>query len=304
MNDVAAVVVTFNRLEKLKQCIQSLLEQSYACDILVIDNASSDGTKDYLNSISGDNISFYRLKENIGGAGGFNYGMRKAAELGYRYIWTMDDDCYPSKDALKEFITADAILGGPGEYGFLSSAVLWTDGHECRMNRQLVSKQFYQSIEYIQYGIIKIWQATFVSLLIPVSTVQKFGLPYKEFFIWGDDIEYTRRIAMRGNVNSYLAGRSRVVHAMDNNVGSDLSDDVPERIDRYRLSVRNECFTYSKQGIKGHCLYLYRCMRSFCRICRNAPDRKMQRIAALFAGMIQGVFFRPETEYLNFEDTV
>ena len=49
----------------------------------------------------------------------------------------------------------------------------------------------------MKYGLVQAEQATFVSLLLRAATVQKVGLPIKEFFIWGDDIEYTRRIARR-----------------------------------------------------------------------------------------------------------
>ena len=49
-SNVAAVVVTYNRLELLRQCVEALRAQTTACDILIVDNASTDGTANWLTS--------------------------------------------------------------------------------------------------------------------------------------------------------------------------------------------------------------------------------------------------------------
>ena len=294
---VLAVVVTHNRLELLKKCLDSLVSQTYPCDIFVIDNASDDGTEKCLKQMDDDRVRFYRSENNIGGAGGFQYGIRHGVEEGYSYIWVMDDDCIPSRVALEKLIEADEVLGGPGSYGFLSSAVLWTDGRECMMNRQKIARDAHKKVELIKDGLVSIIQATFVSLFLPTETVRCVGLPYKEYFIWGDDIEYTRRIAIRHKMRSYLAGQSQVVHAMKNNVGSDISADDLSRMPRYRLAVRNEWFTYHKEGLYGICFYHFRCLRSFFRICTKSKDHRLTRLKALFDGMVAGPFFRPKLEY-------
>lgn len=295
---IVAVVVTHNRLSLLKRCVESLLCQSYPCDILIIDNASNDGTESYVRQTLANQVEYYNPGSNLGGAGGFHIGMRLAVEKGYPYVWIMDDDCLPDEHALEKLMEADQLLGGPEHYGFLSSAVLWTDGQECVMNRQRIAKDYYNYLELMCHGVIRVVQATFVSLLFPAATIQRFGLPYKEYFIWGDDIEYTRRIAMRGGVPCFMVGQSQVVHAMKQNVGSDISIDDLSRMPRYRLSVRNEFFTYHRQGVRGVCLYYARCLRSLFWICTKSKDHRILRAATLFSGMIAGPFFRPKVEYL------
>lgn len=214
MNKVAAVVVTYNRIELLKECIKALQQQIYTCDILIVDNASTDGTEEYINKIKKDydNLHYKNTGDNIGGAGGFNFGMRWAVEAGYEYVWVMDDDCLPYADALEKLIETDETL--KGNYGWLASAVLWKDGHECKMNRVKLKKSFYEYLEYMQYGIVQAEQATFVSLFLKAEMIKQVGLPIKEFFIWGDDIEFTRRITVRKKIPSYIAGQSKVIHAM------------------------------------------------------------------------------------------
>ena len=298
---VAAVVVTRDRLALLKECVACLLSQSAACDVLVVDNASSDGTDRWLAELSRTHpqVLFRRLSENTGGAGGFHYGMRWAVEDGWDYVWIMDDDCRPAADALERLLEADSLLGGPERYGFVSSAVLWTDGHECVMNRQKVSRKYYRYTELLKEGILQVEQATFVSLLFPAETVRAFGLPLREYFIWGDDIEYTRRIAVRGKRPCFLAGRSQVVHAMAGNSGSNVATDALDRLDRYRISFRNESYTYRKEGPLGVAHYLARCGRSFWWILTQAKDHRLRRMGALVRGMAQGAVFRPRVEHVR-----
>ncbi len=294
---VVAVVVTYNRLGMLRECIECLRNQTVSCDILIVDNHSNDGTGEYLRENSGDKLYYLDTGANLGGAGGFFHGMNWACNHDYDAAWIMDDDCFPKEDALEKLLDADEVIGGSGEYGFLASAVLWTDGHECCMNRQKIVKDFYRHVEWMKEGIVQINQATFVSLLFPVSTIREFGLPIKEYFIWGDDIEYTRRIALRGKKPSYLAGQSQVVHAMKENTGSDVSIDKAERIARYRLAYRNEAYTYRRQGFKGILLYLARCARGILRVILHAKDHRLKRIGAVLGGMVRGIFFHPKVQF-------
>lgn len=125
MKKIAAVVVTYNRKEILLKNIESLLKQtcSSKLDILIIDNASTDGTVDYIYSyIKLNRLIYKNTGKNLGGAGGFNYGIKEAYSMGYKYIWIMDDDTIPKIDALEKLLDADAYLNH--NYGYLASNVL------------------------------------------------------------------------------------------------------------------------------------------------------------------------------------
>lgn len=85
MNRTAALIVTYNRKELLTQCIEALLEMP--CDIIVIDNASTDGTEATLSSFIGSGqISYHNTGANLGGAGGFNFAIKTALKQGYEYM--------------------------------------------------------------------------------------------------------------------------------------------------------------------------------------------------------------------------
>ena len=80
---VVAIIVTYNRKELLRECIEALLNQDYKhCDILIIDNASTDGTREYINSVvDNKKVIYINTGSNLGGAGGFNYGIKEAYKL-------------------------------------------------------------------------------------------------------------------------------------------------------------------------------------------------------------------------------
>ncbi len=301
MNNIIAVIVTYNRIDMLKQSINALENQSKYCDILVVNNASTDNTEEWVQNYIKDktDIHYVNTGKNIGGAGGFNYGMRWAIEKEYDYVWIMDDDCLPNEDSLEKLMNADEIIGGPNKYGFLSSVVLWTDGHECKMNRQKIKKSYYEYAELLKDGIVQVEQATFVSLLFPKETIFKVGLPVKEFFIWGDDIEYTRRITVRNNLTSYMVGQSQVIHAMKENSGSSIATDNAERINRYKYAFRNEAYLYRKEGIKGVCYYVAKCGLNLCRILAKAENHRFKRCGVIISSMIKGVFFNPKIEFVE-----
>lgn len=111
MNKVVAVVTTYNRLQLLKENMEALLTQSFKeCDLLIINNASTDGTEEYVQSITDKRVLYYNTGANIGGAGGFAFGLRKAIEAGYDYAWLMDDDSIVEKNALQNLMNSAFYL--------------------------------------------------------------------------------------------------------------------------------------------------------------------------------------------------
>lgn len=130
MNQTAAVVVTYNRKELLRQCITKLLRQKgISCDVIIIDNASTDGTEEMIHTeFNQTTVIYENTGKNLGGAGGFEYGIEKAVRMGYEYVWIMDDDTLPEESALAALFAVGKKL--QGHWGFLSSVAYWTDDYE------------------------------------------------------------------------------------------------------------------------------------------------------------------------------
>ncbi len=291
---VIAVVVTYNRKELLKESIEALLNQDYQnCDILIIDNASTDGTKEYIDEyLKNERVHYKNTGSNLGGAGGFNYGMREAYNLGCDFMWIMDDDCIAKKDSLVELLKADEKL--EGKYGFLSSKVLWKDDSICIMNKQ--KRTFSKWMKDFDKNYQKIALASFVSFFIKASTVNKYGLPIKEFFIWSDDWEYSRRISRKEPC--YYISSSVVTHKCKENVGASIAT-VNDRLERFNYLYRNDCVLYRSEGIKGWILFRIRLLIHKFRILKSDKKDKKDRIMIIKNAVREGKKFFPNIEYPN-----
>ncbi len=291
MNDIAAIVVTHNRIELLQACLAGLFAQSQAgFDIWIIDNASTDGTEETLRPFVRDGRIRYRnTGSNLGGAGGFNYGIRHAVQEGYRWLWIMDDDTVPSQGALQALLDAADRCGS---FGFLSGRAFWIDGSPCKMNIQRDARM--RNISDYSSALIPCGAATFVSLLLPAWVVREVGLPIREFFIWADDLEYTRRISLR--YPCYVVTDSVVEHRCPTNNGGNISTDEESRIDRYRYAYRNEVYLYRREGLRGIARLLLRTPLHICRVLTRSRTCKMRRIGVILRSTVQGIAFRPQIE--------
>lgn len=291
---IATIVVTYNRKSLLLECLEHLLSQSIQSDIIVVDNNSNDGTEEELKQYINDGkILYYNTGANLGGAGGFQFGIKIAYSLGYDLMWMMDDDSMPEKEALKELMRVHKKLHG--NYGYLSSKVIWKDGSLCKMNIQ--RRTLRQDITDYSKPVIRCTMATFVSVLLKREVVEKVGLPIKEFFIWCDDAEYTRRISKK--YKCYVASRSVVEHKTALNHGSEISADTFERIDRYRYLYRNSIYFYRQEGIKGFFIKSLQLCVHILKVMAKAPDHKSQRVKMILKGTKEGLTFRPKVEYVN-----
>ena len=287
---VAAVVVTYNRLPLLKQCVQALRAQTCGCDILIVDNASTDGTAEWLAAQPG--LSSRNTGSNLGGAGGFNYGMRWAAEAEYDYVWVMDDDTLPKPDALEKLLEADAILDG--NYGWLSSKCLWTDGSICPMNVQRSTPYRAVSVDGKTEGVVLIQMASFVSLFLRGETVQKYGLPIRDFFIWVDDWEYTRRISRKELC--YLVPESVVIHAMKSKTIVCIATEEEARLARYNYFYRNDVYLYRREGLRGWLWVITKDVWHCLQVLLRAKSDRFGRLKIIWNGFRAGVTYRPEVE--------
>lgn len=288
---VAAVVVTYNRRALLAECIRCLQCQTAPdMDILVIDNASTDGTGDMLRTmVERGELIYENTGTNLGGAGGFQHGMRLAVKLGYAYAWVMDDDSMPEPTALEVLLDAARSLG---EFGYLSGKTLWTDGTLCRMNVQRDLKL--GNIEDFSRPIIPSGAATFVSLLVPAAVIRRVGLPIGAFFIWADDLEYTRRISRQ--YPCYVVTGSVTVHKCATNNGGNIATDSPDRIERYRYAYRNEVYLYRREGARGWLHLLLRTPLHILRVLAKSKGQKGRRIGVILGGTLRGLDFKPPIE--------
>ena len=276
------------------ECLERLFAQTWpSMDILVVDNASDDGTQEaLLPLVRAGKIAYANTGENLGGAGGFQFGLRRAVEAGCDYTWIMDDDSMPEPTALDALMRAGEKIG---QFGWLSGKTLWTDGAICRMNVQRDLRM--GNLQDFSGERVPAGAATFVSLLIPSKVVREVGLPIKEFFIWADDLEYTRRISRK--YPCWVIPGSVTVHKCTTNNGGNISTDEEARISRYRLAYRNEVYVYRREGARGALRLMLRTPLHIWRVLTKSKTYKRERIRTILGGTFDGLSFRPKIEYIE-----
>ncbi|MCP2637525.1 glycosyltransferase [Microbacterium sp. HD4P20] len=237
----AAVVVTFNRLEKLKTVLAKLHAQTTPPEwIVVVDNASSDGTGAFLAAYQGRPVEVIRLEENTGGAGGFATGMKYAYELGADLFWLMDDDCYPEPDSLEKLVIghADAMSAMPGGVPFACSLVHFSHDEIAEMNIAAPDWKWARLWAKGQRAVL-VQTCSFVSALYTRETVERIGLPLREYFIWFDDAAYARTASV-GIGPGVCILDSKVIHDTPENVAGDFSRVDSRNIWKFEYGARNE----------------------------------------------------------------
>ncbi|RYD91121.1 MAG: glycosyltransferase [Sphingobacteriales bacterium] len=240
---ITAVIVAYNRLPLLKECIHSLRLQTRKPDaIMVINNSSTDGTGEWL---AGETDLVVFTVPNRGGAGGFNEGVKQAYKHNSDWIWMMDDDSIPEPGALHALVTALEVTKEAGDrFGFFGSKVLFTDRTDHLMNIQVQLNKFEGKKDkhfYHEHHIHPVEFSSFVSLLVSKEVVGEVGLPISEFFIWGDDVEYTKRIVNAGYYGA-LVSNSIVIHKTPVNYSHNVFTDSASNIWKHKYGVRNQLY--------------------------------------------------------------
>lgn len=278
---VVAVVVTWNRRELLEESLTALDGQTIPlAAVVVVDNASDDGTADYLAGLAeaDPHVDVLTLRENTGGAGGFAAGIERA--LGHRpdLVWLLDDDTVPTPSAAQEL--ASAWQDYPGERpAVLASKVVWTDGRDHPMNtpRRKPGAGAGEKQAAARVGAVPIRSASFVSIMCDAKIIRERGLPVADFFLWNDDFEYTTRL-IRRHVGLYVPA-SVVVHKTRTFGSTDVDPG-----DRFYYEVRNKVWTFAHSkglSLPEKALYGGSTIRRWGSTFRGSSDRSRLRRAML-----------------------
>lgn len=212
-----ALVVTRNRLSCLQTSLARWLAEPLDA-LLVIDNASDDGTSEWLATCTDPRLHVLRLPENIGGAGGFEVGLRLAAkEFDPDWIILSDDDSRPTPGALQRFLdhSPDA------EWDACAAAVYTPKGEICGMNRPAMNPfwdraaflrtligggraGFHLSDAAFEGAPQAIHAASFVGFFLSRRGRALAGYPDGRLFIYGDDTLYTLGLTQAGGRFGFL----------------------------------------------------------------------------------------------------
>ncbi len=186
---VCAVVVTHNRKDVLRRCLRALEAQTRPIDqVLVVDNASTDATRDVLaQDFVG--VRVLALPNNVGGAGGFAAGMEWALAHDFEWVWVMDDDAFAAPDCLQKLWeqrrSGSVIVPIQQDSAGCPYGIFEWSGRARNVTSEVLAGTRAPVGDYL---------FAFVGPLFSRQVIEMVGLPCREFFIWFDDWEYALRI--------------------------------------------------------------------------------------------------------------
>jgi GT2 family glycosyltransferase len=247
---IGVVIVTFNRLEKLKTALSCFDNQTLLPEyIIVVDNCSTDGTHNFLQDWSSKKGLYQKVvittETNIGGSGGYYTGLKASLGKNADWVWVSDDDAYPEKNALEEgnkflsdfgnkvnnisAICGEVINNGKIDF-FHRRSFSITSG---KINIALAPKEDY-SKPYFEINAF-----SYVGTIISKTKMLSAGLPRKEFFIGCDDTEHSLRLSKIGAI--YCVPSIKIHHDLDSSLVKSNYFGISWRT---YYEKRNHYFTY------------------------------------------------------------
>lgn len=288
---IVCVVVTYNRLEKLKKTIASYEAQTCTFDTLVIvDNNSTDGTSSYLkewegNSVTSFNKHIISLSENKGGSGGFYEGEKYAMTLNPDWIFVADDDAYPEEKMIEKFVSY-INFHNTDHVSALCASVVDANGNislDHRSRHHIYRSGYFGIIpipqEEYQKESFELTMFSYVGTLMNVKALRKVGLVNPKLFIYADDGEHSLRLKKVGKIVCFP--QIRIMH----DCGAKevcLNNDILVSWRDYYL-IRNQFYLYRKHSFISLPMMIWSTLRA----CNNQCAEKIHLVRlAIWNGIV------------------
>lgn len=228
------VVVTYNRLEKLKTALDSYDRQTYPFrNLIVVDNCSTDGTKEFLERWKNEKSFFGKnvigTSCNVGGSGGFFLGQKMAVESGADWVYVADDDAYADIHLIEQFNSFLAMHCGE-RFSAICASVKSMNGLISTMHRgrwRLKSDRYFERysvpVEEYSKDFFTMDLLSYVGSFLNVDALRKVGMVNQHYFISYDDTEHSFRLKKYGDI--VCVPKMVVSHDSNNNesYSSDLN---------------------------------------------------------------------------------
>ena len=196
---VLAVVVTYNAMRWADRCLGSLLRSSLKPAVLVVDNGSSDGTREHVRSAFPE-VRLECRPENPGFGAANNIGLRMALEEGFDFVYLMNQDAWVEEDTLELLAAAHRP-----EFGVLSPVQNTAEGAPdanfqrwCGSSLRLAGVQPGKTSPDAVPGIVEVPFVMAAHWLVSRGALRKVGGFSPAFRQYGEDDNYIDRLHWHG----------------------------------------------------------------------------------------------------------
>ncbi len=225
---VYIIVLTWNGKKDTLECLGSLKALTYPnYRVLVVDNASVDGTAEQVRS-QFPNVELIVNKDNYRFAGGNNVGIEYALSKNADYILLLNNDTTVDPNFLAELVTtaeSDDQIGivGPKMYYYTDPKRIWYAGGKIEWWKGWISHIGIREINSEQYCQTK--ETDFVSgccILVKREVVEKIGILDTAYYIYGEDVDWCIR-ASRAGYRILYEPKAKIWHKLSVSTGGHLS---------------------------------------------------------------------------------
>jgi GT2 family glycosyltransferase len=299
--EVVAVILCWNGITTLPEVVEAVARQSHGIRrVIIVDNGSTDGSREWIQEHARGAVSAMLLASNLGVGAGHNAGWQAALDdPGCTFIWSLEHDCVPEPDCLRQLVRAHRMFGASGRVRLAGATPIQLNADllDPRPSYAWRRGRFQRLPKLSDYAAPFINQAlTFNGTLFHADAVREVGLLRPDFFATFEDYDYRRRMADAGYVLIGVPGARvrhdlRKAHPVVRAFGRTFYLPGGNSVERSYYASRNSTFLQARDAPRRRRFVmaaLARLAGSLAWITLRGPDRR-RRLRARYRAVMDGL---------------
>lgn len=216
---ISIVIVTYNGIKWIKDCLESILNSTLMPEIIIVDNCSTDNTVDFLKRNYLQKIKLIESNENLGFGRANNLGISSALQSESDFIFLLNQDTIIENDTIEKLL--EVSIKNP-EFGILSP--IHAEGKGELLDISFLYYINRQGERFISDSILnkemkEIYEVEMINAaawFLPKKTFEITGGFDPIFFLYGEDDNFCQRVLYH-NLKIGITPKTVIKHDSDNN---------------------------------------------------------------------------------------